>query len=151
DRVNHDILMALVAKKIKDKRLLKLLRAFLNAGIMENGVIIEEEEGTPQGGPLSPWLSNVMLNELDRELEKRTLHFVRYADDCNIYVASERAGIRVLAGITQFLAKKLKLKVNEEKSAVARPWERKFLGFTFTRKDLKVQVNSWVLPLPGKT
>lgn len=140
DRVNHDILMALVAKKIKDKRLLKLLRAFLNAGIMEDGVIIEEEEGTPQGGPLSPWLSNVMLNELDRELEKRTLHFVRYADDCNIYVASERAGIRVLAGITQFLAKKLKLKVNEEKSAVARPWERKFLGFTFTRKDLKVQV-----------
>ena len=140
DRVNHDVLMALVAKRIKDKRLLKLIRAFLNAGVMEDGVIIEEEEGTPQGGPLSPWLSNVMLDELDKELEKRQLKFVRYADDCNIYVSSERAGIRVMEGITAFLGKKLRLKVNEEKSAVARPWERKFLGFTFTRIELKVRI-----------
>ena len=140
DRVNHDVLMALVAKRIKDKRLLKLIRAFLNAGVMTDGVIVEEEEGTPQGGPLSPWLSNVMLDELDKELEKRQLRFVRYADDCNIYVASERAGHRVLEGITQFLQKKLRLKVNEHKSAVAHPWERKFLGFTFTRIGLKVQI-----------
>lgn len=140
DRVNHDVLMALVAKRIKDKRILKLIRAFLNAGAMEDGVIIEEEEGTPQGGPLSPWLSNVMLDELDKELEKRQLNFVRYADDCNIYVASERAGKRVMEGITLFLSKKLRLKVNAEKSAVAHPWERKFLGFTFTRIELKVRV-----------
>jgi len=140
DRVNHDVLMALVAKRIKDKRLLKLIRAFLNAGAMEEGVVIEEEEGTPQGGPLSPWLSNVMLDELDKELEKRQLRFVRYADDCNIYVASERAGKRVMEGITKFLSKKLRLKVNTEKSAVAHPWERKFLGFTYTRTELKVQI-----------
>lgn len=140
DRVNHDVLMALVAKRVKDKRLLKLIRAFLNAGVMEEGVVIEEEEGTPQGGPLSPWLSNVMLDELDKELEKRQLDFVRYADDCNIYVASERAGQRVLEGITQFLGKKLRLRVNEEKSAVGRPWERKFLGFTYTRTKLRVRI-----------
>jgi RNA-directed DNA polymerase len=140
DRVNHDVLMALVAKRVKDKRVLKLMRAFLNAGVMEDGVVIEEEEGTPQGGPLSPWLSNVMLDELDKELEKRQLPFARYADDCNIYVASERAGIRVMEGITQFLNKKLRLKVNEEKSAVARPWERKFLGFTFTRIEYRVRI-----------
>jgi RNA-directed DNA polymerase len=140
DRVNHDVLMALVAKRVKDKRLLKLIRAFLNAGVMEDGVVIEEEEGTPQGGPLSPWLSNVMLDELDKELERRQLRFVRYADDCNIYVASERAGKRVMEGITKFVGKKLRLKVNEEKSAVGRPWERKFLGFTFTRSKLKVQI-----------
>jgi RNA-directed DNA polymerase len=139
DRVNHDLLMALVARRIKDKRLLKLIRAFLNAGVMIDGVVIEEEEGTPQGGPLSPWLSNVMLDELDKELEKRQLNFVRYADDCNIYVGSERAGLRVMEGITAFLSKKLRLKVNCEKSAVAHPWERKFLGFTFTRIDLKVR------------
>jgi len=140
DRVNHDVLMALVAKRVKDKRLLKLIRAFLNAGVMEEGVVIEEDEGTPQGGPLSPWLSNVMLDELDKELEKRQLNFVRYADDCNIYVASERAGQRVLEGITQFLGKKLRLRVNEEKSAVGRPWERKFLGFTYTRTKLRVRI-----------
>lgn len=140
DRVNHDVLMALVAKRVKDKRLLKLIRAFLNAGVMVDGVVIEEEEGTPQGGPLSPWLSNVMLDELDKELEKRQLHFARYADDCNIYVASERAGSRVMEGITQFLNKKLRLKVNEEKSAVAHPWERKFLGFTFTRIEYRVRI-----------
>jgi RNA-directed DNA polymerase len=141
DSVNHDVLMALVAKRVKDKRLLKLIRAFLNAGVMEEGVVIEEkEEGTPQGGPLSPWLSNVMLDELDKELEKRHLNFVRYADDCNIYVASERAGKRVMEGITNFVGKKLRLKVNEEKSAVGRPWERKFLGFTYSRSKLKVQI-----------
>ncbi len=140
DRVNHDVLMALVARRVKDKRLLKLIRAFLNAGVMEDGVVIEEEEGTPQGGPLSPWLSNVMLDELDKELEKRQLNFVRYADDCNIYVSSERAGQRVKEGITKFLSKKLRLKVNDEKSAVAHPWERKFLGFTFTRIELKVRI-----------
>jgi RNA-directed DNA polymerase len=140
DRVNHDVLMALAAKRIKDKRLLKLIRAFLNAGVMEEGVVIEEEEGTPQGGPLSPWLSNVMLDELDKELEKRQLRFVRYADDCNIYVASERAGKRVMEGITKFLSKKLRLKVNDEKSAVAHPWERQFLGFTFTRMEFNVQI-----------
>jgi RNA-directed DNA polymerase len=141
DRVNHDILMALVAKRIKDKRLLKLIRAFLNAGVMVEGVlVVEEEQGTPQGGPISPWLSNVMLDELDKELEKRQLRFVRYADDCNIYVASERAGKRVMEGISKYLSKKLRLKVNEEKSAVAHPWERKFLGFTYTRTELKVQI-----------
>lgn len=140
DRVNHDVLMALVAKRVADKRLLKLIRAFLNAGAMEEGVVIEEKEGTPQGGPLSPWLSNVMLDELDKELEKRQLRFVRYADDCNIYVASERAGKRVMEGITTFLSKQLRLKVNDEKSAVAHPWERKFLGFTFSRTESKVQI-----------
>jgi len=141
DRVNHDVLMALVAKRVKDKRLLKLIRAFLNAGVMENGVVIEMEEGTPQGGPLSPWLSNVMLDELDKELEKRNLHFARFADDCNIYVATERAGKRVMEGITTFLSKKLRLSVNEKKSAVGRPWERKFLGFTYTRgKTLRLKI-----------
>jgi RNA-directed DNA polymerase len=129
DRVNHDILMGLLAKRIADKRLLKLIRAFLTAGIMENGLVSPTEEGTPQGGPLSPLLSNVMLDVLDRELESRGLRFARYADDCNIYVASERAGHRVMENITQFLAKKLKLRVNATKSAVAHPWERKFLGY----------------------
>jgi RNA-directed DNA polymerase len=140
DRVNHDVLMALVAKRVEDKRLLKLIRAFLNAGVMEDGVVVEEGEGTPQGGPLSPWLSNVMLDELDKELEKRQLQFARYADDCNIYVKSERAAKRVMDGITKFLSKRLRLRVNEEKSAVAHPWERQFLGFTYSRTDLKVQI-----------
>jgi RNA-directed DNA polymerase len=133
DRVNHDILMGRIAKREKDKRLLKLIRAFLNAGVvMEDGVVIRTEEGTPQGGPLSPLLSNLMLDDLDRELERRGHRFVRYADDCNIYVRTERAGQRVMEGITAFIGKKLKLKVNREKSAVAAPWKRKFLGFSFT-------------------
>ena len=131
DRVNHDKLMGQIAKRVADKRLLKLIRAFLNAGVMENGLFSPSVEGTPQGGPLSPLLSNVVLDELDRELERRGLRFVRYADDCNIYVRSERAGQRVMENITRFIMRKLKLKVNEAKSAVARP-ERKFLGFSFT-------------------
>lgn len=132
DRVNHDKLMGRVAKRVADKRLLKLLRAFLNAGVMENGLVSPTDEGTPQGGPLSPLLSNLVLDELDRELERRGHRFVRYADDCNIYVRTERAGKRVMEGITRFITKKLKLRVNGEKSAVGRPQERKFLGFRFT-------------------
>ena len=132
DRVNHDKLMGRVAKRVVDKRLLKLLRAYLNAGVMEDGLVSPTDEGTPQGGPLSPLLSNLVLDELDRELEKRGHRFVRYADDCNIYVRTERAGKRVMESITRFITRKLKLKVNGEKSAVARPWERKFLGFSFT-------------------
>src|SRR5277367_5158265 len=132
DRVNHDKLMGQIAKRIEDKRLLKLIRAFLNAGVMENGLVSSSGEGTPQGGPLSPLLSKLVLDELDRELERRGHRFVRYADDCNIYVSSERAGQRVMESITQFITQKLKLKVNEAKSAVARPQERKFLGFSFT-------------------
>src|ERR1700732_2519209 len=132
DRVNHDKLMGQVAKRVEDKRLLKLIRAFLNAGVMENGLVSPSVEGTPQGGPLSPLLSNLVLAELDRELEYRGHRFVRYADDCNIYVRSERAGQRVMESITRFITQKLKLKVNEAKSAVARPQERKFLGFSFT-------------------
>jgi RNA-directed DNA polymerase len=132
DRVNHDKLMGQLAKRVEDKRLLKLIRAFLNAGVMENGLVSPSVEGTPQGGPLSPLLSNLMLDELDRELERRGLRFVRYADDSNIYVRSERAGQRVMESITRFITQKLKLKVNEAKSAVARPQERKFLGFSFT-------------------
>src|SRR5216110_1397399 len=132
DRVNHDKLMGQVAKRVEDKRLLKLIRAFLNAGVMENGLVSPSVEGTPQGGPLSPLLSNIVLDELDRELERRGHRFVRYADDCNIYVRSERAGQRVMKSITRFITQKLKLKVNEAKSAVAQPQERKFLGFSFT-------------------
>jgi RNA-directed DNA polymerase len=132
DRVNHDKLMGQVAKRVEDKWLLKLIRAFLNAGVMENGLVSPSVEGTPQGGPLSPLLSNLVLDELDRELERRGHRFVRYADDCNIYVRSERAGQRVMENVTRFITQKLKLKVNEAKSAVARPQERKFLGFSFT-------------------
>ena len=132
DRVNHDKLMGQIAKRVEDKRLLKLIRTFLNAGVMENGLVSPSVEGTPQGGPLSPLLSNLVLDELDQELECRGLRFVRYADDCNIYVRSERAGKRVMEGITRFITQKLKLKVNEAKSAVARPQERKFLGFSFS-------------------
>jgi len=131
DRVNHDILMGLVAKRVTDKRLLKLIRGFLTAGVLEGGLVSPTEEGTPQGGPLSPLLSNLMLDVLDKELEKRGHRFVRYADDCNIYVRSQRAGGRVMEGIERFLAKRLKLKVNKAKSAVARPSVRKFLGFSF--------------------
>jgi RNA-directed DNA polymerase len=132
DRVNHDKLMGQIAKRVADKRLLKLIRAFLNAGVMENGLVSPSVEGTPQGGPLSPLLSNLVLDELDRELERRGHRFVRYADDCNIYVRSEQAGQRVMESIKRFITKGLKLKVNETKSAVARPQVRKFLGFSFT-------------------
>jgi len=132
DRVNHDKLLGRIANRIEDKRLLKLIRAFLNAGVMENGLVSPSVEGTPQGGPLSPLLSNLVLDELDRELERRGHRFVRYADDCNIYVRSERAGQRVMESITRFITQRLKLKVNETKSAVARPQERKFLGFSFS-------------------
>jgi RNA-directed DNA polymerase len=132
DRVNHDKLMGKIANRIGDKRLLKLIRAFLNAGVMENGLVSPSVEGTPQGGPLSPLLSNLVLDEFDRELERRGHRFVRYADDSNIYVRSERAGQRVLESITRFITQNLQLKVNESKSAVARPQERKFLGFSFT-------------------
>ena len=132
DRVNHDILMGLVAKRVTDKRILKLIRGFLTAGVLIDGLFGPTEEGTPQGGPLSPLLSNLMLDVLDRELEKRGHRFVRYADDCNIYVRSQRAGERVMTSIERFLATHLKLTVNKAKSAVATPQVRKFLGFSFT-------------------
>jgi RNA-directed DNA polymerase len=132
DRVNHDKLMGQIAKRVEDKRLRRLIRAFLNVGVMENGLVSPSVEGTPQGGPLSPLLSNLVLDELDRELKRRSHRFVRYADDCNIYVSSERAGQRVMESITRFITQKLKLKVNEAKRAVAQPQERKFLGFSFT-------------------
>src|ERR1700757_2682995 len=132
DRVNHDSLMARVAARVTDKRVLKLIRAFLKAGLMEDGLVSPVDEGTPQGGPLSPLLSNLVLDELDRELERRGHRFVRYADDCNIYVSSERAGQRVMESVTRFITHRLKLKVNQAKSAVARPGQRKFLGFSFT-------------------
>ena len=124
--------MAAIARRVNDHRMLKLIRSFLESGVMENGLVSAVEEGTPQGGPLSPLLSNLVLDELDRELERRQHRFVRYADDCNIYVASERAGKRVMQNVTSFIQRRLKLKVNETKSAVARPQERKFLGFSFT-------------------
>jgi RNA-directed DNA polymerase len=124
--------MAQVAKRVKDKRLLRLIRRYLNSGIMTDGVVEVRREGTPQGGPLSPLLSNILLDELDKELEKRGHRFCRYADDCNIYVKSEAAGHRVKSSITKFLSRRLRLKVNEDKSAVARPWKREFLGYTMT-------------------
>jgi RNA-directed DNA polymerase len=132
DRVNHDILMARVAGRISDKRVLKLIRAFLAAGVMEDGLVLPVDEGTPQGGPLSPLLSNLMLDDLDKELTRRGHRFCRYADDCNIYVRSIRAGERVMASVSRFLTQKLRLKVNETKSAVAQPEERKFLGFSIS-------------------
>lgn len=134
DTVNHDKLMSLVARKVSDKKLLALIRLYLNSGVMINGVVVNTEEGCPQGGPLSPLLSNIMLDELDKELERRGHKFCRYADDQNIYVKSKRAGERVMKSITQYLEVKLKLKVNSEKSAVDRPWKRKFLGFSFYHK-----------------
>jgi RNA-directed DNA polymerase len=132
DRVNHDKRMGEIAKRVDDKQLLKLIRVSLNAGVMENGLVSPSVEGTPQGGPLSPLLSNLVLDQLERELERRGHRFVRYADDCNIYVRSEQAGQRVMESVTRFITQKLKLKVNEAKSAVARPQDRKFLGFSFT-------------------
>src|SRR5947209_2100614 len=128
DRVNHDILMGLVAKRVADKRILRLIRGFLTAGVLADGLVSATEEGTPQGGPLSPLLSNLMLDVLDKELETRGLHFARYADECNIYVRSQRAGERVMASVERFLSRRLKLKVNKAKSAVARPSTRKFLA-----------------------
>ena len=132
DRVNHDVLMARVERKVKDTGVLKLIRRYLEAGLMEGGIASARSEGTPQGGPLSPLLSNILLDDLDRELERRGHRFCRYADDCNIYVKSNRAGQRVKQSITAFLEQRLKLKVNVDKSAVARPWERKFLGYSMT-------------------
>ena len=132
DRVNHDRLLAAVAERVSDKRMLKLIRAFLEAGIMEDGLVSAVDEGTPQGGPLSPLLSNLVLDELDQELQQRGHRFARYADDCNIYVRSQQAGKRVMESVSEFIIRRLKLKVNEQKSAVAQPWERKFLGFSFT-------------------
>jgi len=136
DRVNHDKLMARLARRISDKRMLKLIRAFLRAGVLEGGLVSPIDEGTPQGGPLSPLLSNIVLDELDRELEQRGQRFVRYADDCNIYVRSQRAGERVMKSVSQFITSKLKLKVNEQKSAVARPDKRKFLSFSFLGTEI---------------
>lgn len=134
DTINHDKLMRLLSKRIKDGRVLSLLRKYLQSGVMINGVVIDTEEGTPQGGNISPLLSNIILNELDKELTKRGLKFCRYADDCNIYVKSRKAAERVMASITRFLEEELRLKVNKEKSAVDRPWKLKFLGFSFYRK-----------------
>ena len=131
DNVNHDLLMHLVSKKIEDKRVLKLVRRYLNSGIMVKGMLVKSEDGAPQGGPLSPLLSNILLDELDKELERRGHRFCRYADDCNVYVKSKRAGERVLKSTTKFLEQKLKLKVNTEKSAVSSPTKRKFLGYSF--------------------
>jgi RNA-directed DNA polymerase len=141
DQVNHDRLMARLAEKVKDKMILKLIRKFLQSGVMVNGVVMDTKEGAPQGGPLSPLLSNIVLDELDKELEKRGHLFVRYADDCNVYVKTRKAGERVKESITSFIENKLKLKVNQGKSAVDRPWKRKFLGFSFTvNKDPKVRI-----------
>jgi RNA-directed DNA polymerase len=132
DRVNHDILMSRLARRISDKLVLKLIRSYLEAGVLESGMAVASREGTPQGGPLSPLLSNVLLDDLDKELERRRHLFCRYADDCNVYVASKAAGERVLASLENFLGRRLKLKVNKAKSAVARPWQRKFLGYSMT-------------------
>jgi RNA-directed DNA polymerase len=132
DRVNHDVLMSRLARRIEDKRILRLIRRYLQAGMMEEGLVSLRVEGTPQGGPLSPLLSNVLLDDLDKELEQRGHRFVRYADDCNIYVQSQTAGERVLTSVERFLKERLRLKVNRDKSAVERPWKRKFLGYSFT-------------------
>ena len=141
DRVNHDILMARVRRRVKDERLLKLIRRYLQSGIMQNGLTETRTEGTPQGGPLSPLLSNILLDDLDKELERRGHAFCRYADDCNIYVGSQRAGERVMQSLSQYLRDELKLTVNPKKSAVDRPWNRKFLGFSMTsHRDCRLRV-----------
>ena len=145
DRVNHDKLMRAVHGRIPDPRVVKLIRAYLNAGVMENGLVTPSEEGTPQGGPLSPLLSNIVLDELDKELEKRGHAFVRYADDCNIYVKSESAGKRVMESVSRFITGKLKLKVNQSKSAVSKPSKRKFLGFTITEQKARVLISVKVI------
>src|SRR4030042_1183823 len=145
DTVQHDVLMRRVARRVKDKRVLRLIGRFLRAGMMEGGLTSPRTEGTPQGGPLSPLLSNILLDELDKELERRGHRFCRYADDCNIYVRSKAAGKRVMESITRFLEKRLCLKVNREKSAVDRPWKRDFLGYTMTwhrQPKLKVSPDS---------
>jgi RNA-directed DNA polymerase len=152
DRVNHDILMSRLARRIKDKRVLRLIRRYLQAGMMSDGLSTARREGTPQGGPLSPLLSNILLDELDKELERRGHKFCRYADDCNIYVQSRSAGERVMKSLTSFLDRRLRLQVNAEKSAVGRPWERKFLGYSMTpnqKPRLKVAKES-VKRLKGK-
>lgn len=142
DHVNHDILMNRVSRKVKDKRVLRLIGDYLRSGVMINGIWERSEEGTPQGGPLSPLLSNILLDDLDKELENRGHKFCRYADDCNIYVKTERAGERVKESITKFLKKKLKLNVNEKKSAVDKPVNRKFLGFSFTAwRYVKIRIS----------
>lgn len=140
DKVNHDMLMARVARRVKDKKILLLIRRYLQSGVMEDGLVKPTNEGTPQGGPLSPLLSNILLDDLDKELEKRGLRYVRYADDCNIYVKSEKAGNRVMEATVRYLTKRLKLKVNQQKSAVDKPWKRKFLGFTFS-KDKEIEIH----------
>jgi len=145
DRVNHDVLMSRLVRRIKDQRILRLIRRYLQAGMMANGLATARREGTPQGGPLSPLLSNILLDELDKELERRGHKFCRYADDSNIYVQSRSAGERVMKSISRFLEGRLRLKVNAEKSAVARPWERKFLGYSLTwhrEARLKVAASS---------
>lgn len=152
DRVNHDILMSRVARRVKDKRVLLLIRRYLQAGMMEGGLVSPRLEGTPQGGPLSPLLSNVLLDELDKELERRGHRFVRYADDCNVYVQSKTAGERVMTSLERFLAKRLRLRINRDKSGVARPWKRKFLGYSVTwhrKPKLKVAPES-IKRLKGK-
>jgi RNA-directed DNA polymerase len=141
DRVNHDILMARLRRRVKDERVLQLIRRYLRSGIMQNGLTETRTEGTPQGGPLSPLLSNILLDDLDKELERRGHAFCRYADDCNIYVGSQRAGQRVMQSVSQYLRDELKLRVNPKKSAVDRPWNRKFLGFSMTtQKDCRLKV-----------
>ena len=141
DRVNHDKLMGRVARKVGDRRVLRLIRRYLESGVMVEGVVVRTEEGTPQGGPLSPLLANIMLDDLDKELERRGHRFVRYADDCNIYVRSRRAGERVMASTRNFLRERLSLRVNEAKSAVDRPWKRKFLGFSMA---INSYLGGWV-------